>query len=114
VLAELLHRLFGDAVADAFRAPFVVGDPKQLLSLCVAAGIRNAEVARVDGTVRFASIASLVSTEKACVWTLGGLLDDDQFERLVQAAEESLSPFATSDGAVTFVMPALIVTACKA
>jgi ubiquinone/menaquinone biosynthesis C-methylase UbiE len=34
VLAELLHRLFGHRVADAFRAPFALGDPEQLLSLC--------------------------------------------------------------------------------
>jgi len=114
VLAELLHRLFGHAVADAFRAPFVLGDARELLALCLAAGIDNAAVARIDGTVRFSSIVSLVSTEKACVWTLGGLLDDAQFERLVEAAEESLRPFAAPDGTVAFVMPALIVTAVRA
>jgi len=114
VLAELLHRLFGHPVADAFRAPFVLGDARELLALCSAAGIDNAAVARIDGTVRFSSIVSLVSTEKACVWTLGGLLDDAQFERLVEAAEESLRPFAAPDGTVAFVMPALIVTAVRA
>jgi ubiquinone/menaquinone biosynthesis C-methylase UbiE len=113
VLAELLHRLFGHQVAEAFRAPFALGDPKQLLTFCAAAGIRNAEVVRVNGTVRFQSIVSLVSTERACVWTLGGLLDDGQFDRLLAASEESLRPFATADGAVAFVMPALIVTAGK-
>lgn len=114
VLAELLHRLFGHRVADAFRAPFALGDPKQLGSLCAAAGIPNAEVARTDGVVRFRSIASLVSAERACVWTLGGLLDDAQFDRLLEEAEESLRPFAAGDGAVAFVMPALIVTAGNA
>jgi len=114
VLAELLHRLFGQPVADAFRAPFVLGDPKQLLSLCATAGIGNAQVTRTDGTVRFTSIQSLVSTERACVWTLGGLLDEHQFDRLLEASEESLRPFAGADGAVAFVMPALIVTAGKA
>ena len=114
VLAELLHRLFGHPVADAFRAPFVLGDRKQLLSLCGAAGIDDAKVARSVGTVRFQSIASLVSTERACVWTLGGLLDDGQFDRLLEDAEESLQPFVTTDGAVAFAMPALIVTADKA
>jgi ubiquinone/menaquinone biosynthesis C-methylase UbiE len=111
VLAELLHRLFGHQVADAFRAPFALGDPKQLLSLCAAAGIHNAQVARSDGTVRFKSIEALVSTERACVWTLGGLLDDSQFDRLLEASGESLRPFAAADGAVAFVMPALLVTA---
>jgi SAM-dependent methyltransferase len=114
VLAELLHRLFGHQVADAFRAPFALGDPRQLLALCAAAGIHDAQVARADGTVRFRSIESLVSTERACVWTLGGLLDDAQFDRLLEAGEESLRPFAGADGAVAFVMPALIVTAGQA
>jgi len=37
--AELLQRLFGERVTDAFRAPFVPGDPERLLSLCADAGL---------------------------------------------------------------------------
>ena len=59
----------------------------------------------------FASINALVSTERACVWTLGGLLDDAQFERLIVCAEESLRPFVGARGVVEFVMPTLVVTA---
>jgi hypothetical protein len=73
--------------------------------------ISDAKVTRHDGTVRFASIKSLVSTERACVWTLGGLLDDAQFDQLLKEAEESLQPFMTVDGRVEFVMPVLILTA---
>lgn len=113
VLAEMLHRLFGHNVADAFRAPFACGDPDQLLSLCYAAEIPNPEICREDGVVQFDSIKALVSTERACVWTLGGLLDNVQFERLLQAAEESLLPFETPDGLVQFEMPALVITAGK-
>lgn len=111
VLAELLQRLFGARVADAFRAPFALGDAAGLLTLCKEAGIAGAKIARRDGTVRFDSVASLVSTERACVWTLGGLLDDGQFTRLLSEAQESLRPFETADGNVAFVMPALIITA---
>ena len=114
VLAELLQRLFGMQVADALRAPFILGDPEQLYSLCAEAGISDAKVTRQDGTVRFASIQSLVSTERACVWTLGGLLNEAQFERLLKEADESLRPFVTADGTLAFVMPALIITATKA
>lgn len=114
VLAELLHRLFGQRVADAFRAPFVLGEPEQLFSLCRDAGIADANVKRYDGTVRFASVASLVSTERACVWTLGGLLNEVQFDRLLKEAEESLQPFAAANDTVAFGMPALIITAAKA
>jgi ubiquinone/menaquinone biosynthesis C-methylase UbiE len=114
VLAELLQRLFGTGVADAFRAPFALGDPRQLRSLCEQAGYRNAQIARVDGTVRFKSIQELVSSERACVWTLGGLLDGGQFERLLEEAEASLQPFVALDGAAAFKMPALVITADKA
>jgi SAM-dependent methyltransferase len=110
-LATLLERLFGDAVADAFRAPFVLGDPALLRSLCDQAGIARAEVTAHEGIVRFASIEALVSTERACAWTLGGLLDDAQFEQLLSEAEHELRPFAQSDSNVAFAMPALLVTA---
>ena len=68
---------------------------------------------RLDGEVRFASIAALVATERACAWTLGGLLDDGQFERLRGEAEESLRPFVSADGQVRFVMPVLLLEAEK-
>jgi len=113
VLAELLHRLFGPTVADAFRAPFALGDSDHLRALCRDAGLSGATVERHDGRVRFDSIASLVSTERACVWTLGGLLDDAQFDKLQRAAEESLRSFLDEDGKVDFVMPALVISAEK-
>ncbi len=112
--AGLLRRLFGDSVADAFNAPFVLGDPQLLLSLCADSGIFNAKIMRHEGMVRFESIRSLVSTERACVWTLGGILDDAQFEQLLKASEKALRPFLTADGTLAFAMPVLIVTAAKA
>jgi SAM-dependent methyltransferase len=111
---DLLRQLFGDSVANAFRAPFVLGDPQLLLALCADAGIFDAQVARYDGMVRFESVQSLVSTERACAWTLGGLLDDAQFEQLVMESERVLGPFVSSDGKLAFSMPVLIVTATKA
>jgi len=113
VLSELLHRLFGPEVAEAFRAPFRCGDRQLLDELCRQAGIAHAEVSRTDGTVRFDSIDALVATERACVWTLGGLLDDDQFARLAEAARESMAPFAGAGGAVHFTMPVLMIRARK-
>lgn len=113
-LAELLQRLFGEAVANAFRAPFGLGDIRRLEALCERAGIPGAEIERRDGTVKFDSIDALVSTERACVWTLGGMLDDAQFARLLEASRRDLLPFAAGDGRVTFSMPALLITADRA
>lgn len=111
VLTELLHRLFGHEVADAFRTPFALGDAERLEALCEAAGLRDADVRSHDGLVQFETIDALVDTERACAWTLGGQLDDDQFARLRREARVSLRPFATADGAVRFTMPALVISA---
>lgn len=110
-LATLLQRLFGDEVAGAFRAPFAIGDAELLASLARQAALARAEVLRRSATVHFASIDALVSTERACIWTLGGLLDDDQFEPLLREARRALAPFVQHDGSVVFEMPALVIAA---
>jgi len=111
--ARLLDRLFGAEVGKAFRAPFRLGDAGRLRDICREAGLADAEVVQRNGRVRFASIDAMVSTERACVWTLGGVLSDDQFELLLKESEAGLAPFATGGGAVEFDMPALIVKAQK-
>jgi SAM-dependent methyltransferase len=111
--ANLLDRLFGEKIGNAFRAPFVLGDAGELRRIAEAAGIEGASVEEHNGTVRFRSIAELVATERACVWTLGGVLDDEQFDRLLRESEQALRPFADGTGTVSFDMPALILMARK-
>ncbi len=111
--ATLLDRLFGRQVGDAFRAPFVLGDAGKLYAICREAGITDAKVTQHRETVSFSSIDAMVSTERACVWTLGGVLDDDQFARLSTEAENELGAFVTANGSIRFEMPALIITALK-
>lgn len=111
--ARLLQKLFGERIAEAFRAPFVLGDAEKLLAIATAAGLSGVEIRQQLGSVRFASIASLVSTERACVWTLGGVLDDAQFDRLLKESQSALKPYAQADDVIMFDMPALIVTAEK-
>jgi SAM-dependent methyltransferase len=113
-LADLLQRLFGHSVADAFRAPFVIGNAALLRTFADEAGVIDAGVVRRSASVRFASIDALVSSERACIWTLGGLLDDAQFEHLLREARAAMSPFVRADGSVAFEMPALIIKARKA
>jgi len=112
-LAALLDRLFGQRVGDAFRAPFVLGDAAALRVLCTDAGIREASIVQHRGTVRFASIDALVSAERACAWTLGGLLDDTQFELLRREAHSTFAPVVDASGGVAFDMPALLIAAAK-
>lgn len=111
--ALLLDRLFGRAIGDAFRSPFALGNRDGLLEICREAGIVDPVVVRRDGKVRFGTIDALVSTERACVWTLGGLLTDEQFERLVAESEAVLRPFTVDGRKVEFDMPSLIIKAQK-
>ena len=111
--AQLLDRLFGKEVGDSFRAPFSLGNATRLHELCNEAGIAGADVAQHNGKVRFQSIDALVSTERACVWTLGGVLTDEQFRQLLKESETALRPFVIDDGTIEFDMPSLIITARK-
>ena len=111
--ALLLDRLFGKEVGDAFRAPFSLGDARRLHQICDEAGLPGAEVVRRNGKVRFKSIDALVSTERACVWTLGGVLSDDQFERLRKESRAALAPFVVEGGTIEFDMPSLIIRTQK-
>lgn len=111
--ATLLQRLFGKQVADAFRAPFILGDRETLRTICDEAGLAHAQILQRNGLVRFSSIDALVSTERACVWTLGGVLSEDQFTRLLAESEQVLKPFVDANGEIAFDMPALIIAAEK-
>jgi SAM-dependent methyltransferase len=113
-LTELLRELFGDDVAAAMQAPFALGDRHELVRLLVGAGAAGAEVKTQPGHVSFSSADAMISTERACVWTLGGLLDEQQFAQLRQRAPGVLQPFIRGDGSVQFDCPAHIVTAIKA
>lgn len=111
--ARLLDRLFDKEVGDAFRAPFSLGDAGRLHEICNQAGIADADVIQRNGKVRFKSIDALVSTERACVWTLGGVLTGEQFERLLKESETALKPFVVDGETIEFDMPSLIIKARK-
>lgn len=109
--ALLLDRMFGKEVGDAFRAPFSLGDTGRLREICSEAGIADVEVVQRNEKVRFRSIDALVSAERACVWTLGGMLNNEQFARLRKESETALGAFVIDDGTIEFDMPSLIIKA---
>jgi SAM-dependent methyltransferase len=108
--ADLIGRLFGEAVREGFARPFALGDAARLDAYASDAGL-SAETRLWPGEVQFATIGDLVSTERACAWTLGGLLDEDQFRRLSAEAEAVMAPWRRPDGTCVFEMPALVVSA---
>jgi len=112
-MVALLERLFGAEIANGLRAPFVLGEPAEVLGLFEAAGIPGATVDTQVGTARFPSIADWVHTDVKG-WTLADAIDDAQYEVLQKEAQEELKRFAAADGSVHFDSPAHIVTAVKA
>jgi ubiquinone/menaquinone biosynthesis C-methylase UbiE len=112
-MAALLQRLFGERIANELRAPFVLGNTKALRALFEEAGITRVEIRTLDGTARFPSIESWVHTDVKG-WTLADLIDEAQYQTLLQEAKRELQRYAQPDGTVTFAAPAHIVTATKA
>ena len=108
----LLQRLFGQAAADGLRAPYNLGDKALLKSIFDKAGIVDTSIASLDGTARFPSIKDWVFTDIKG-WTLADMISEAQFKDLLDAAEQEMQEFVTTDGAVAFKAPAHIVTATK-
>jgi len=111
-MTVLLQRLFGDQAANAFRAPFVLGDSEPLLALFTDAGIPGAEVLTQEGTARFPSIESWTYTDIKG-WTLADVIDDSQYACLLAAAHEEFTTFVQGDGSVAFSVSAHIVSATR-
>lgn len=108
-MAKLLHRLFGQEAAEALRVPYSMGDSSALLRRFRSGGLAP-QVTTVHGMARFPSIDSWVHTDIRG-WTLADEIDDEQYERLLNAARVELRRFVGPDGAVSFDHPAHIVTA---
>jgi SAM-dependent methyltransferase len=111
-LAEIARRLIGDDAAEAFKAPYVLGDEDELLGLFHSAGITDARVETREGSFFFSSIDEMVR-----VWVKGWVLadmDDDTYEALLKEARKDLKRYCNDDGEIKMPMDALIVTARKA
>lgn len=111
-LHELLRRLFGEAVADALRAPYSLGDSGDLKALFDEAGVPDVAITTREGTARFPSIDAWMHTDIKG-WTLADALDDDQYERLRREAQLALQPFVKGAGRVEFSAPAHIASAAQ-
>ncbi|WP_340116859.1 methyltransferase domain-containing protein [Pelagibius sp. 7325] len=112
-MAALLQRLFGENIAAALRAPFVLGDSGHLRALFESAGIASPRIKTVVGEAHFPSIEDWVRTDIKG-WTLADALDDAQYADLQAAAQQELQRFRQPDGTVAFDSPAHIVTVVKA
>lgn len=98
-MQDLFRRELGDEAAASLDAPFALGAPGALETVCGDAGLQNVEFRSVDGTGRFESIDQWVTTEVRG-WTIGDSISDEQLADLLTVARERLSEFDTADGCV--------------
>ena len=110
----LLDRTAGRQAADALRAPFVLGNRKDLATLFSEAGAASAEITTHHGTAQFPSIRTMVEADlRGWLPVMGVLLTEDQIGRILQEAAQALSAYATADGRAAFHLSAHLVTARK-
>jgi SAM-dependent methyltransferase len=111
----LLHRLAGAAAADALRAPFVLGNRRDLTTLFADPGVATVEVTTHKGTGRFPSIRVMVEADlRGWLPVMGVVLMEEQITGILEAAEDALSPYVNADGTVSFATSAHLVTAMRA
>lgn len=112
--AALLERLAGASAAGALRAPFALGDRRDLEMLFAGAGVEAVEVATRTGTGRFPSVRVMVEADlRGWLPVMGVVLTEEQIAGVLDAAEQSLSQYVTGDGAASFGTSAHIVTGTK-
>lgn len=111
---RMLERLAGKKAADALRAPFVLGDSRELEKLFKDAGVSSVEVNTHSGTARFASIRTMVEADlRGWLPVMGVILTEEKIESILNDAEQALREYVTSEGVVEFAAPAHIVTGLK-
>lgn len=113
-LVALLDRTAGKAAGDALRAPFVLGDNRELARLFEEAGAQAVDVATHRGTARFPSKSALVEAElRGWLPVMGVNLSEREIGTILAEAEEVLAPYGSSKGELVFDIPAHVVSARK-
>lgn len=75
----LLEQTAGRQAADALRAPFVLGNRKDLAKLCSEAGMVSTQITTHQGTAQFPSIRTMVEADlRGWLPLIGVLLTEDQ------------------------------------
>jgi len=110
----LLEQTAGRQAADALRAPFMLGNRKDLAKLFSEAGVASADITTHDGTAQFPSIRTMVEADlRGWLPVMGVILTEDQIGRTLLEAERALSSYANADGRAAFRVSAQLITAKK-
>jgi SAM-dependent methyltransferase len=110
----LLERIAGRRAADALRAPFVLGDQRDIIALFADAGVLSVEATSERGTARFPSVRVMVEADlRGWLPVMGVALAEEQIAQILEEAEQVLAPYVTADGTVVFDSVGHIVAARK-
>jgi hypothetical protein len=109
-----VERLAGKAAADALRAPFALGDSRELAQLVSDASGMTATITTERGTARFPSIRAMVEAEvRGWLPLMDIVLPEDLIERILAEAELALRSYVTDAGTVAFPLSAHIASGSK-
>ena len=111
---ELVQRIAGERAANPLRAPFVLGDPDELLALFKRAGVGAASITTQHGKAKFPSIRSMLDADiRGWLPLMGVALSNEVIDQIFEEAEQELSSFVAPDGTVAFDLSAHIVSGSK-
>ena len=111
---KLLNRIAGSQAADALRAPYVLGDQKELGALFGNAGVASVKITTHSGTAKFPSVRSMVEADlRGWLPVMGVILPEEQIRRILAEAEDALSTYVTTGGWVEFASSAHIITGTR-
>jgi SAM-dependent methyltransferase len=112
--AALLEQVAGQAVADALRAPFVLGDRRELEELFTDVGVNSVKLATVPGTGRFPSLRTMVEADlRGWLPAMGVMLPEEQIGKILSESERLLGRYANERGEVEFELSAHIITGTR-
>jgi SAM-dependent methyltransferase len=110
-VVALLERLAGASAADALRAPFELGNRKDLAALFAQAGVAGVTIATQRGKARFASPEAMVEADlRGWLPAMGVVLPEPQIRQIVEEAKNVLNAYVTPEQTIAFDIQAYIVT----
>ena len=110
----VVERVAGGRSADALRAPFALGDGKELAALFAGAGAQWVTVTTHHGTAQFPTLRSMVEAD-ILGWLplMAAPLTDDQSRQVLKDADDALRSYVTREGKLAFPISAHIVAGTK-
>jgi SAM-dependent methyltransferase len=111
---ELVERLAGPRAGEALRAPFALGDRRDLAQLVDGLGLSDVTIAAHPGTARFPSIRFMVEADlRGWLPLMGVALTEEQIQTILEQAERALAGYVTPAGTTVFELAANVVSATR-